>query len=349
MTSDHYYAPTAYDSTRPRALPPRLPKEQWLRISRYTRGDGPSLPWGIYVGDYRNSNSKGSVRRLKRKDEKVLAQEGSAEVMRVPTMDNPKAKWIVLRNVAAMFFLIGFVLSLVGWLQMKGWSYFQHDPRNILIPAIPLALFLLGALGALLAKDANNIIFNRRTGIVTLPISKLKRSFDLRFDELDGYLRFSTDPQSGSIHWQLHLGGRDRNGGIEMANAEASHKAYMYQLWESLQQFMDISKPLPDLAVMEPVRHLDPTTAAYDQAHHRPPHYWRERDPEAVKIEAKEVDNCIRDFRWEYLPHGNDPYDQYASIAAWRERYPNDADNADWFKRKGWWAESTETPESKTA
>ena len=336
MTSDHYYAPTAYDSTRPRALPPRLPKEQWSRVSRYARGDGPSLPWGIYVGDYRNSNSKGSVRRLKRKDEKVLAQEGSAEVMRVPTMDNPKAKWIVLRNVAAMLLIVALLTMAAAW-HNAGAIYFEKNPVLLLTVIIPFALTFLGALGALLAKDANNIIFNRRTGIVTLPISKLKRSFDLRFDELDGYLRFSTDPQSGSIHWQLHLGGRDRNGGIEMANAEASHKAYMYQLWESLQQFMDISKPLPDLAVMEPVRHLDPTTAAYDQAHHRPPHYWRERDPEAVKIEAKEVDNCIRDFRWEYLPHGNDPYDQYASIAAWRERYPNDADNADWFKRKGWW------------
>jgi len=48
--------------------------------------------------------------------------------------------------------------------------------------------------------------------------------------------------------------------------------------WEFLQQYMDISKPLPDVPTMEPFRDKDPVTAAWDKAHNRPPRYWREMD-----------------------------------------------------------------------
>jgi hypothetical protein len=37
---------------------------------------------------------------------------------------------------------------------------------------------------------------------------------------------------------------------------------------------MDTSKPLPDLPEFEQVRHLDPTTKAYDKKTGRDPDYW---------------------------------------------------------------------------
>ncbi len=47
--------------------------------------------------------------------------------------------------------------------------------------------------------------------------------------------------------------------------------------WCYLKQFMDISRPLPDIPEHEPTRHLDPTTKKYDEQTGRDPFYWRKK------------------------------------------------------------------------
>ncbi len=51
---------------------------------------------------------------------------------------------------------------------------------------------------------------------------------------------------------------------------ETALKERVYMWWELIQQFMDISKPLPDVPELEPYRHLDPVTAEWDKQHCRP-------------------------------------------------------------------------------
>ena len=347
MNGNSYYAPTAYDSTRPRALPPRTPHAQLPRVAQVMRGDNQNLAWGIYVGDYRNNNSRGDIYKLKTKDEQTLMAETSPEIMLFPTLRNPKAAWAMVRGVAGLISLV------IVWTFFDDWRignlhYYLEDPLRLWFSIAPLAVFLVASLIIPFVKNKNNIILNRRTGMVSLPGRSGKGAVELPFDEFDAYMSYGTDPKSGSLYWRLHLGHRTSYHGFNI-NSRIYKTAYGYQLWESLQQFMDISKPLTDIALTEPVRHLDPTTVAYDQAHHRPPHFWRDRHPDEVKAEADVVEATIRDFRWEYLPHGNDPYGQYVSLDAWRERYPQDAAVADSLRQTGWWNEGTETDNAKTA
>ena len=46
---------------------------------------------------------------------------------------------------------------------------------------------------------------------------------------------------------------------------------------------MDVSRPLPDIPMFEPYRHLDPTTIEWNKKHNRPPRLWRDMDPEEYR------------------------------------------------------------------
>ena len=243
MSDNSYYAPTAYDSTRPRALPPRLPREHWHSAQSALRGKDPSLAWGIYFGEFRNGNTKKEIRKLKRG--KTSSPPPSADTLYIPTIHSFKAMWYVLRNVAAMFFLVGFIVNMLGWFQKGGLSYFEREPLNLIVSVIPFILLLLGALGVLLTKDSGFITFNRRTGIVSVPRFRKKQPVEVRFDELDGYINYHIDPQSGRVNWRLYLGMRDRDEGIAMPSASAPHKASMFQLWEWLQRNRSNGTVLP--------------------------------------------------------------------------------------------------------
>lgn len=75
-----------------------------------------------------------------------------------------------------------------------------------------------------------------------------------------------------------------------------------YAAWDMLQRYMDVSQPLPDIPQVEPFRHLDPTTQAYDEAGKRGRHvtYWRDLYANSSEEELKamreahrvEVDNA---------------------------------------------------------
>ncbi|MGL4668062.1 MAG: hypothetical protein ACRCWR_09040 [Saezia sp.] len=48
--------------------------------------------------------------------------------------------------------------------------------------------------------------------------------------------------------------------------------------WHFIQNYMDISKTLPDIPLFEKYRSKDPTSAEYDQNKHRKPDYWLNMD-----------------------------------------------------------------------
>lgn len=50
--------------------------------------------------------------------------------------------------------------------------------------------------------------------------------------------------------------------------------------WHMIQQFMDVSHPLPDVPIFEPFRPRDPLTAEVDERQGRDPHKWRNMTPE---------------------------------------------------------------------
>ncbi len=64
-----------------------------------------------------------------------------------------------------------------------------------------------------------------------------------------------------------------------LTNAMNPQDVYAY--WDMVQQFMDVSHPLPDVPVFEPFRHRDPVTAEEDARTGRDPFHWRKITPES--------------------------------------------------------------------
>ncbi len=59
------------------------------------------------------------------------------------------------------------------------------------------------------------------------------------------------------------------------------------QFWHYIQNYMDISKPLPDTPNFEICRDYDPTTFAYDEKINRNPRLWRNMSEESYENHRK--------------------------------------------------------------
>ncbi|WP_223825532.1 hypothetical protein [Halopseudomonas salina] len=118
--------------------------------------------------------------------------------------------------------------------------------------------------------------FNRHTGMVTIA-RRFRKPFVAPFYEFDATMELRPGPHgSGGMALWLHhryadceifLGGKLHPLGLTPEEAMAC--------WDTLQRYMDISQPLPDMPVLEQFRHQDPITAAYDIQSKRDPRSWR--------------------------------------------------------------------------
>ncbi len=123
---------------------------------------------------------------------------------------------------------------------------------------------------------------NRQTGMVTLYDSNNKVRFSHPFIEFDAIL-VSTPNHQGLMSYSLALVHRYNAYSYEVpvGNLISSPLPQDYELlWNVLQQYMDIAKPLPDFLALEESRPKDPTTAAHDKQSGRAPDYWRSMSDE---------------------------------------------------------------------
>ncbi|WP_158704656.1 hypothetical protein [Ectopseudomonas mendocina] len=146
--------------------------------------------------------------------------------------------------------------------------------------------------------------FNRQTGMVTVfdydNNGEYKKNGTIGeltapFHEFDAYLSSSPDRQGLPMN-VLHLAHRYRD--IHFSLAPLLHQSddanEHFALWDYLQNYMDVSRPLPDIPYLEQYRHLDPTTAEHDQRTGRDPRYWIDMDDATFKTK---VDDILTDIR----------------------------------------------------
>ncbi|MDO7930093.1 hypothetical protein Q6A51_25265, partial [Pseudomonas sp. KFB-139] len=136
---------------------------------------------------------------------------------------------------------------------------------------------------------------NRRTGLVTLfDYKRFKKDgvIDERvapFHEFDAYMTTTPD-RHGPMHGLLLCHRYDDiqiNLNSLFCPDDMTHKPCA--LWDYLQNFMDISRPLPDLPRHEPYRHLDPITAEHDRKYSRKQRYWMNMDDDTFKAKVNEM------------------------------------------------------------
>ncbi|MHC8412827.1 hypothetical protein ACYZTR_22660 [Pseudomonas sp. Hz4] len=165
---------------------------------------------------------------------------------------------------------------------------------------IPLVCWLAGTVvikffQSLWIKPSRGPIWelNRRTGLVTVFDYKNNGQYKKNgtigeltapFYEFDAYIATSPDSQGMPMN-VLYLAHRYRNiminFGALLCPGPGTQEACA--LWDFIQNYMDVSRPLPDLPQYEEYRHLDPTTAEHDRLTGRHPRYWIDMDDATFK------------------------------------------------------------------
>lgn len=137
--------------------------------------------------------------------------------------------------------------------------------------------------------------FNRRTGIVTLYDKETKQASSYPFYEFDAYLNSFVSRQ-GIMQYQLYIVHRYSPKKM-MSMYPLQGPSYNIEphgaVWDFLQNYMDITKPLPDIPELEEYRALDPVTVQYDQQTNRPADYWLTIDEDTLKQKMDENGEII--------------------------------------------------------
>ena len=177
-----------------------------------------------------------------------------------------------------------FFMAFSVFMGLIGWDYLQD---------LYLRIF---------AHDGSG--FNRQTGMLTIG-RRFQKPFSAPFYEFDATLEFRPGPHgnSGFAIWLHHrytsvevfLGAKIQSLGMNLEEALA--------FWDTLQRYMDVTQPLPELPILEQFRHLDLTTAAHDQQHKRDPRRWRDMSYRAWERRGRaEMIKRNRDYNWQEQP-----------------------------------------------
>ncbi|WP_414705200.1 hypothetical protein [Pseudomonas sp.] len=146
--------------------------------------------------------------------------------------------------------------------------------------------------------------FNRQNGTLTIA-RRFRKPFVAPFYEFDPVIQLLPTGYGGHDYalWLHH-----RYDDTKVCLARKVHtlgldKHNLHAFWDTLQRYMDVSQPLPDLPVLEQSRHLDPVTAAHDAATGRNPRKWRDLNVEAWKRkEGKKLREKVAAYPWQKKP-----------------------------------------------
>ncbi|MGM3386476.1 hypothetical protein KXR94_02345 [Stutzerimonas stutzeri] len=146
--------------------------------------------------------------------------------------------------------------------------------------------------------------FNRQTGMLSFA-QRFRKPFVAPFYEFDPVVEYRPDRYGSGSHalWLFHrytgnkvfLGARVQSMGMRLKDCLA--------FWDTLQRYMDVSQPLPDLPILEQFRHLDPTTAEHDRKTGRNPRHWRDMSYETWEKRGRgERMKRIDAYPWQQKP-----------------------------------------------
>ncbi|RMG57495.1 MAG: hypothetical protein D6717_04720, partial [Gammaproteobacteria bacterium] len=230
------YQPTAYDSTRPRNLPPA---DEMLVRKQESLRRWPVKGRGIQCREFLpNRNSSLLVM-----DVKEITEEGIMKIYREDIGDGIVQEWGSLLNPVliidvlwkflAAFSVAGVVMSVVLGFQVGFYKFFSQSIAWIIYPALIAALGRTSIKRGWI-KSRNNTRFERATGMVEFT-ANWKR-VRLPFDEFDAYISEGVG-RNGIAHYYLRL--IHRYSEYVVTNPYYRYEPWdVEQEWEELQQFM---------------------------------------------------------------------------------------------------------------
>ena len=233
-----------------------------------------------------------------------LHQKYDQEYFRFAKLPFTSQFWLFLLHFGKWAFLIIFPLMIFTHIFAisKSSISWQQVTIELLVGLYPMVIgipLLFWLIGHIVINHCPRIWFrppkgplwelNRRTGLVTIFDYKRHRKegvideFIAPFYEFDAYM-ITTRDRYGSCHGLL-LRHRyeDRQINFHSLLGPDDFKHRPCALWDFLQNYMDVSRPIPDIPLFEAYRHLDPVTEKYDKENGRNPRYWIDMDDNTFK------------------------------------------------------------------
>ncbi|MDB6048579.1 MAG: Uncharacterized protein JWR17_1325 [Pseudomonas sp.] len=222
--------------------------------------------------------------------------------------------WIYMHMFGKWFFIFGALINLFAYVVMGfalglPWTDLAKDifsTTSWWFVGTPLLAWAIGAfvlryLPSLWVKPSRGPIWelNRRTGLVTVFDYKNNGEYKKNgtigeltapFYEFDAYISTTPDRQGLPVN-VLYLAHRYRDIVINFRPIMPPGEGELLcALWDFIQNYMDTSRPLPDLPRYEEFRHLDPVTAAFDRKVNRNPRLW-------IDMNDQDYKHCLRVLR----------------------------------------------------
>jgi len=298
-----YYEPTAYDGS---CLQKEAPADngKFGAITRKLRSNMlPGHPTAQCREFISRPDEASCLRQLQSNSREIkeAIEMPFHEFVYWTTLRNPKAMLraiIGVIGILSLFFWVGgVVFGIIFTFIRPGWFFTSQFISFGISVSLPTPFYLFGKLllKSSIIKDKNNIKFNRRTGMVSIP-GKNPDILDVPFNEFDGYLETTVNP-SGRTCYHFVLG--HRNSVTRLPQPGDSDNSDSVDIeWEFLKTYMNVSCPLPDIPSMEPFRLRDPVTAEHDRRLNRPERFWRDMDPETFKKMHDASYKAAKEYPW---------------------------------------------------
>ena len=304
MTKEQAQAMSQYDSTN---FPPQAEPEPRGLLSKLMHGNASLLKHTkpceqrssammLRIEPSKYHEYKNSVDVGRDFNDKAIAVRGFSVWMMLYVHICSFAKAGVIFVAPLAFVVLFFDFVFVGgemWEYAEIATFYLKFILVFLILWIPLELHAKEKIKLPWLKEQKIFELSRETGMVTLYKSRERVRFSHPFIEFDCCLSSHPTPQ-GFLRRRLMLvhryGGYKHGIPLTIFSHDHASQIEFLRVWATIQQYMDISQPLPDLLMLEPWRQRDATTREYDKAHNRPVDYWTSMSDEQFK---KAVDKIL--------------------------------------------------------
>lgn len=309
-----YYGQSAY---RADVIPPQKNQVEELNRTGLDRSASLRLPWGntreVVPPSFMSDDPPKKLRKLEKREDLAekhgLQVENNHECFRhAPLAFQARLLnmisilgWFWMYIVTPMYLVTLVLMSPLFTPSEKGLlSYIQHlgAPHFVILFGGPIIRIISALVMRLFPKwlfrngRGPEWEFNRRTGMIKvwqyprkLPFMPRKPPVVIEkpFYEFDAWCCARVD-RFGTL-FDLVLSHRYSKLDVTVGDILGAHGSatMCYAYWDFIQNYMDITKPLPELPMLERYRPLDPTTAKHDQETGRPLRYWRDMDDETFK------------------------------------------------------------------